>query len=84
MAIMDPLFDEHGMIIRYDEVIFANQVPTLEMSLSQFPNYAVVITEEEAVPDLLMEGLASADFFGVRCSPVRLWRQGILTPSCCF
>ena len=72
MAIMDPLFDEHGTIICCDGVIFATQVPTPEMLLSCFPNYAVIITKEEAVPGLSMDGIASAEIFGVRCAPVRL------------
>ena len=42
------------------------------MLLSHFPNYAAIITKEEEFSDLLMEGLASAKIFGVRCSPVRL------------
>ena len=72
MVIVNPLFDDRSFIIRSDEVIFATQVPTPEMSLGRFPDYAIITTEEEAVLDVLVGGLAAAEIFGVKCSPVRI------------
>ena len=72
MVIMHPLFDDHGFIIHCNEVVFATQVPTPEMSLSRFPDYAIITTEEEAVSDMLTEGLATAKIFGVRYSLARI------------
>ena len=72
MAVMDPLFDNRGFIIYCNEVIFAMKVPTPEIPISQFPNYAVIVTEEEVLLDVLMEGLANSKIIGVRCSPVRI------------
>ena len=71
-AVIDPLFDNRGFIIHCDEVIFSTEVPTPEMPLSQFPDYAIITTEEEVVSDVLMGGLADAKIFDVGCSPVRI------------
>ena len=68
MAVMEPLFKEHDTTIRCDDVIFATQ----EQGASRFPDLAFLIAQEEATSDLLMEELAYAEIFGVRCAPVRL------------
>ena len=64
MALLHPLFDNRDFIIRWDEVIFATKVPATDMQLSHLPNYAVIITEEEVVPGVAMEGLPDAEIFG--------------------
>ena len=78
VAVMDPLLDSLAIVIPFDEVIFATEVPDSGLSadrpaciLSRFPGYVVLIASE-TTSDLLMEGLARVDIFGVNCNPVMI------------
>jgi len=75
---MDPLLDPLASDIPFDEVIFATGLPDPSRigdrpthSLRRFPEYVVLIASE-VISDLLMEGLAEAEIFGVNCNPVRI------------
>ena len=64
MAAMDSLLDSLAIVIPFDEVIFATEVPDSDLSavlparvLSHFPKY-VILVASETTSDLLMEGLA--------------------------
>ena len=78
VAATDPLLDPLGIVIPFDEVISATKVPDSDQNavpsarvLSRFPEYVVLIASETTL-DLLMEGLARAEIFGVNCNPVRI------------
>ena len=79
VAAMDPLPDPLGVICPFDEVIFATRVPDTDPNtvhpsgvLSRFPYFVVLITAAELTSDLVMEGLAEAEIFGVYYNPVRI------------
>ena len=78
VAAMYPLLDRLGFVCPFDEVIFATRVPDMDPNavrptdvLSRFPEFVVLIATE-TTSDLLMEGLADAEIFGVNCNPVRI------------
>ena len=79
VAAMDPLLDPFCVVCRFDEVFFARRVPDADPNavhpsgvLSCFPEFVVLITVAETTSDLMIEGLAEADIFGVYCNPVRI------------
>ena len=58
---------------------FATKVPDTDANdvhpdgvLSRFPDFAVLITASETTSDLVIEGLANAEIFGVYYNPVRI------------
>ena len=68
VAAMNPLLDPSGIVIPFDEIIFATEVPDSDPNavhpagvLSRFPEYVVLIASE-TILDLLMEGLAGLRF----------------------
>ena len=78
VAAMDPLLDPLATAIPFDDVTFATGLldpaqvadrPT--HVLRRFPE-CVVLVASETTSDLLMEGLAEAEIFGVNCNPVRI------------
>ena len=78
VAAMDPVLDPLGIVIPFDDVIFATGVPDTDPNavhpsgvLSCFPEYVVLIASE-TTSDLLMEGLEGVEIFGVQCNPVRI------------
>ena len=78
VAAIDPLLDPLGIVIPFDEVIFAMEVPDSDPDvvhptglLSCFPEY-VVLTASETTLNLLMEGLAGDEISRVHCNPLRI------------
>jgi len=77
VAAMDPLLDSLAISIPFDRVIFATEMPDpdgvnrRDRVVSRFPSY-VVLVATETTSDLLMEGLADAEIFGVNCNPMRM------------
>ena len=77
VAAMDPLLDSLAVTLPFDQVIFATEVPNpdgldrQDRELSCFPKYVVLIALE-TTSDLLMDGLADAEIFGVNCNPMRI------------
>ena len=78
VAAMDPLLDSLAIVIPFDEVILSTEFPDPDLGadlparvLSRFPEY-VVLVASKMTSDLLMEGLADAEIFGVDCNLVRI------------